>query len=101
MSRTLLTVLVASVALFPLVGCSDDSTTAPPVDPSFTAKSTNTLAAEVRALTAGRGIGPLAEPRRQCGRSSSALGRALAFDKILSGNKDISCMPPPAGDGHG
>lgn len=91
MSRTGLVVLVASAALFPIAGCSDDTTTAPPAEPALAAGSISTLAAEVRALTTGRGIGPLAAPapvRPQLVR----LGRALAFDKILSGNKDISCM---------
>ena len=102
MSRTLLTVLVASVALFPLVGCSDDSTTAPPVDPSFTAKSTNALAAEVRrsprAAASGRWPAPRVRPELV------RLGQALAFDKILSGNRDISCMTchlPGFGTGDG
>jgi cytochrome c peroxidase len=62
-----------------------------------------TLAQEVRALTAGRGIGPLVRPapvRAELVR----LGQALAFDKILSGNKDISCMTchlPSLGTGDG
>jgi cytochrome c peroxidase len=58
---------------------------------------------EVRQLAAARGIGRLPAPppiRRPLVR----LGQALAFDRILSGNRDISCMTchPPAfatGDG--
>ena len=49
------------------------------------------LAAEVRALAASQGITPLQRPapvRSQL----SLLGQALAFDKELSGNRDISCM---------
>jgi cytochrome c peroxidase len=49
------------------------------------------LAAAVRALAASRGIGPLPAPPR-VSRALSLLGQALAFDKILSGNRDISCM---------
>ncbi|MGE5143636.1 MAG: cytochrome-c peroxidase, partial [Acidobacteriota bacterium] len=49
------------------------------------------LAAQVRQLTAGRGITPLVRPPRV--RSELVrLGQALAFDKELSGNRDISCM---------
>jgi cytochrome c peroxidase len=53
--------------------------------------STSTLANEVRALTAARGIGPLTRPPA-VRPSLVVLGQVLAFDKILSGNKDISCM---------
>jgi cytochrome c peroxidase len=45
----------------------------------------------VRQLAAGRGITSL--PRRPRVRASLVrLGQALAFDPILSGNKNISCM---------
>jgi cytochrome c peroxidase len=53
--------------------------------------TTAALSAEVRALASGRGIGPLpaaVKPRQPLVR----LGQMLAFDKILSGNRDISCM---------
>lgn len=44
----------------------------------------------VRQLAAGRGIVPL--PTRPYVRPALAkLGQALAFDKILSGNRDIAC----------
>ncbi|HSJ76563.1 MAG TPA: cytochrome-c peroxidase, partial [Gemmatimonadales bacterium] len=49
------------------------------------------LAAEVRLLTAGRGITALAKPP-QVRPALVQLGQALAFDKILSGNRDIACM---------
>lgn len=90
MSRNVLTAFVASAALFGVAACGDEDTS-PTAAPAISASETSTLAAEVRALTAGRGIGPLARPapvRRELVR----LGQVLAFDKILSGNKDISCM---------
>ncbi len=80
-----------------LAGCSD-STTAPRTEldspgheiAAATAE-TAALAAEVRQLAAGRGITPLQRPA-PVRRELSLLGQALAFDKILSGNRDISCM---------
>ena len=79
----------ACASLVVLSGCSDEATA--PESPSLTKAGTNALAAEVRRLTAGRGIGPL--ERAPVVRPALAhLGQALAFDKILSGNRDISCM---------
>jgi cytochrome c peroxidase len=57
----------------------------------MSASKSNPLAAEVRQLAAGRGITPLHRPPR-VRQELVRLGRALAFDKILSGNRDISCM---------
>jgi cytochrome c peroxidase len=77
--------------LFLVFACTEDSTRPPMAGPDLDEGGTSTLADEVRALTAGRGIGPLERPapiRAELVR----LGQALAFDKILSGNKDISCM---------
>ena len=75
-----------------LAGCSDSEAVAPTASgPALSEASLTTLAAEVRALTAGRGIGPLGRPA-PVRPALVELGRALAFDKILSGNKDISCM---------
>ena len=45
----------------------------------------------VRQLAAGRGIVPL-PPAPKVRPELVRLGQALAFDKILSGNHDISCM---------
>jgi cytochrome c peroxidase len=74
-----------------LIACSPDRATEPRPTADVSETSAATLADEVRALTTGRGIGPLIRPapvRPELVR----LGQALAFDKILSGNKDISCM---------
>ena len=88
--------LAASGVILALFGCGDDSSTAPDRSPSFaSSKSDNSeihaLAAEVRLLTAGRGITALPKPP-QVRPALVRLGQALAFDKLLSGNKDISCM---------
>ena len=49
------------------------------------------LIAEVRMLARERGLAPIADapPVRD---ELVSLGQALAFDKILSGNRDIACM---------
>jgi len=74
--------------------CSDQSATAPsatasrhsPVPP---APGTVTPAL-VRQLAAGRGVVAL-PPTPYVRPALARLGQALAFDKILSGNRDISC----------
>jgi cytochrome c peroxidase len=94
MTRLAWTGMVAvSATLFGLVGCGVDDTTAPEKAPSLSATSSDlrALAAEVRQLTAGRGITALARPR-PVRPELVRLGQALAFDKVLSGNHDISCM---------
>jgi cytochrome c peroxidase len=88
MNRSLLVGMAAAAAL--LSACGEQDATSP-AEPSFADAPTSSLAAEVRALAAGRGIGPLVRPaavRPELVR----LGQALAFDKVLSGNRDISCM---------
>ncbi|MDE2794842.1 MAG: hypothetical protein OXL34_08505, partial [Gemmatimonadota bacterium] len=49
------------------------------------------LATEVRMLAATRGFEPLPNPR-PVRNDLVRLGQALAFDKILSGNRNIACM---------
>jgi cytochrome c peroxidase len=91
--------LAGSGALIALFACSDDNTTAPDRTPSLSSSSSevHALAAEVRLLTAGRGITALPKPP-QVRPALVTLGQALVFDKILSGNRDISCMTchPPS-----
>jgi cytochrome c peroxidase len=88
------TCAAAAILVAPLMYCSDQSATAPaptasrhsPVPPAPGAVTP----ALVRQLAAGRGVVPL--PRAPYVRPALArLGQALAFDKILSGNRDISC----------
>jgi cytochrome c peroxidase len=84
---------IAVVSVFVLAACSDAVSTAPStrVDTPRLAVARSTLVSTVRSLAAGRGIVPL--PQAPHVRPALArLGRALAFDKILSGNRDISCM---------
>lgn len=49
------------------------------------------LASEVRMLAATHGFKPLPNPR-PVRKDLVTLGQALAFDKILSGNRNIACM---------
>ena len=90
-TKALLSVLAASAALLGFLGCGEDNATAPEAGPALSKSEKNSLAAEVRQLTAGRGITRLGAPPR-VRPALVRLGRALAFDKILSGNHDISCM---------
>ncbi len=85
--------LAVSAAVVALFGCSEDDSTAPGKVLSADASraGVHALAAEVRLLTAGRGITALPKPP-QVRPALVELGQALAFDKILSGNRDISCM---------
>ena len=94
MYRTVRFVLAAtSLAALPLSGCSE-RTTAPRAAPNIRSSdvTSNDITPElVRQLAAGRGIVPLPSP--PIVRPALAkLGQALAFDKILSGNHDVSCM---------
>jgi cytochrome c peroxidase len=76
-----------------LAGCSNDATepSAPTVGMQAATAETVALAAEVRQLASAAGITPLARPA-PVRQGLSELGRLLAFDKVLSGNRDISCM---------
>jgi cytochrome c peroxidase len=89
--RTMSTPLTGAGVLLLLMACRPDNATEPNAPAGLSETSTSTLADEVRALTAARGIGPLTRPAT-VRPALVVLGQALAFDKILSGNKDISCM---------
>lgn len=97
-SRILSGALAVGAALW-LSGCGDSATAPADPNPAMTAAGPSAaataevvaLAAEVRQLAASQGITPLARPPAV--RSSlNLLGQALAFDRELSGNRDISCM---------
>jgi cytochrome c peroxidase len=87
--RILASALGVSASLW-LAGCSDD-TTAPHLQIAAATAETAALAAEVRQLAVTGGITALQRPA-PVRRELSLLGQALAFDKVLSGNRDISCM---------
>jgi cytochrome c peroxidase len=76
-----------------LAGCGEHATetTGPDLEIQPATAATAALAAEVRQLAVGRGITALQRPA-PVRQELSRLGQALAFDKVLSGNRDISCM---------
>ena len=83
---------ILCVAAAALAACTNNDLAAPnrrPAAPNH--DDISTLAQEVRTLAAGRGVGPLVRPA-PVRPALVRLGQALAFDKILSGNRDISCM---------
>ena len=81
-----------ALSLAALLGaCATDDATAPVQPPVLARAEASALAAEVRVLTEARGITPLERPPR-VRATLVQLGRLLAFDKELSGNRDISCM---------
>jgi cytochrome c peroxidase len=74
-----------------LIACGEPDSSPGPQEPSLADAGTSELAAEVRRLTAARGIIPLERPPH-VRPALVHLGQVLAFDKILSGNRDIACM---------
>jgi hypothetical protein len=94
MRRTLRSyfVMIGGIAL--IVACSDRPT-AP--RRSLGARAGDVISGDaitpqsIRQLAAQRGVVPL-PPRPQVRPALAKLGQALAFDKILSGNRNISCM---------
>jgi cytochrome c peroxidase len=88
--------LPALVVALPLAACDDHipapqpaPITAPASSVAATAPA-STLPQTVRQLAAARGIVPLAAPPR-VRPALAKLGQVLAFDRILSGNRDIAC----------
>lgn len=57
----------------------------------LTKKEKKKLAKEVRAMAESLGLAAMPEPPK-VKKKLAELGQALAFDKILSGNKNISCL---------
>jgi cytochrome c peroxidase len=99
MTRRNLAGALAVGATLWLSGCGDSATAPVEQTPAMSAAGeaaaataeVAALAAEVRQLAAAQGITAPARPPAV--RSSlSLLGQALAFDKELSGNRDVSCM---------
>ena len=85
-SSALIALAAAGLAL---AACSDDATA--PRGTSKLSADVSPIVADVRQRAAARGITPLARPPR-VRPELVHLGQALAFDKELSGNRDISCM---------
>ena len=87
---------VAFLAALPLTACDDPrpepqpAALTAPTSQLRTQTPTGTLPQIVRQLAAARGIVPLGAPP-PVRPALAKLGQALAFDKILSGNKDIAC----------
>lgn len=87
-TRRMLVLALVGVPI--LAACDDtDPVSAPPATPTLGRGPD--LAEEVRQLAARRGIEPMPKTPR-IRPQMAELGRMLAFDKILSGNHDISCM---------
>ena len=88
------TCVAAAMLAGPLMYCADEPATAPPPTASRHASgppaSGAVTPALVRQLAAARGVVAL-PPRPYVRPALARLGQALAFDKILSGNRDISC----------
>ena len=91
-------------ALATMAACTVNVPAAPTDEPPMSDDERAELAATVRAQFEKRKIVPLAAPQLRGDEARQKalveLGQALAFDKILSDNKDISCMtchPPSVG----
>ncbi len=91
MTLRTLTRLAGVTATLWLCGCGERITAPPSRDIEAATAEVTALAAEVRQLAVAAGITPLQQPA-PVRRELSLLGQALAFDKTLSGNRDISCM---------
>jgi len=95
MSQARLSVATKGLVFVLLAACDSPHATAPARTvargPTTSTTSTTSTTDLVRQLAAARGIIPL-PPAPYVRRTLSRLGQALAFDKILSGPRDISCM---------
>lgn len=87
------TLVAVAIMVAPLMNCADQPATAVAPDANRHAPPPppNTLTPDsVRRLARARGVFPLESPR-YIRPSLVRLGQALAFDKVLSGNRDIAC----------
>jgi len=96
LTRRIIQVATVAVAAATIQGCGGDSPTAPSsaIAASRAGASLSTrhaLVEQVRALAAQRGIVPL-PPAPYVRPALARLGHDLAFDKVISGNRDIACM---------
>jgi len=102
--RTWRSIVEAGTLATLVIGCDVPRPTAPPrATPNGEVATSSSDAAVVRQLAAARQIVPL-PPTPYVRPALSRLGQALAFDKILSGTRDISCMTchlPAFGTGDG
>ena len=92
--RTFAATLAAAFISLSLVACSDRPTAPRPGPGSRVGDVTpaDVITPQlIRQLAAARGITPLPQPP-YVRPALAKLGQALAFDKILSGNRNISCM---------
>lgn len=91
-NRVVLVALVAASA--PLIACADRPTAPDRASPAVRRDATGPADVVtpdlVRQLAMARGIGPLPAPP-PVRPALAKLGQALAFDKILSGNRNIAC----------
>jgi cytochrome c peroxidase len=102
--RRFIPVALAALAISP-AGCADqaDSAISAPDANTASARTSSELIDAVRELAAAKGVSALEAPPK-VRPALVRLGESLAFDKILSGNHDISCMTchmPEAGTGDG
>lgn len=74
------------IALAGVASCAENSFNNTPVNPTETA----TLDAQVRQVIGNWGVVPIL-PIRAENAAIVDLGRSLFFDKVLSGNRDVSC----------
>jgi len=75
-----------------LAACDRDAPTVPRSNADVASSgSSASLAEQVRALAASHGVTPLPPPPH-VRPALVRLGQALAFDKVLSGNRNMSCM---------
>ncbi len=91
--RTTWVTLATAALAAALLACTDRPTAPPAGSPDarrVKPPSDTTTPELVRELAASRGLVPLAPPPH-VRPALVRLGRALLFDKILSGNRDIAC----------